>query len=425
VSCNNEGNKDNNKKDVASGVKSPLNDELVSYEQIFDNLVVATNLTFNVAERTIDQVCERIFSISNKAHSLRLYNLFLEKALSQNVITDNNELRRKWFLLLGHITMESFSSAQKKNGGDFSYWNKMINFYSRYTDEIERVEKEMMSYVKEENIPINKRSQLYLHYLRSDLDNLLFTIFKLEFNNLTRNCTNQQKLFLNRKFEELKKYTAPKPLPIMNEILNLGNKGALSYEEMLSKVVAATNISLFEASKTIDMLCRKILDLSDVNKALGLLDHFIKLTIAQEINLLEANRRQNCYAKQWDDIMTAFLCAQSRQNNDFKYWDNIFAFWDKCTREIVVLEQLILNNDSEEEEKYKIVKEIKNKRRYLKSFKGELKTWVRVMRDFYFPNMSKNYTTEQKDNILRRFKEVEKHTITPPHYPGGRTKGVY
>jgi hypothetical protein len=293
----------------------------------------------------------------------------------------------------------------------------MINFYSRYTDEIERVENEMMSYVKEENIPINKRSQLYLHYLRSDLDNLLFTIFKLEFNNLTRNCTNQQKLFLNRKFEELKKYTAPKPLPIMNEILNLGNKGALSYEEMLSKVVAATNISLFEASKTIDMLCRKILDLSDVNKALGLLDHFIKLTIAQEINLLEANRRQNCYAKQWDDIMTAFLCAQSRQNNDFKYWDKIFAFWDKCTREIVVLEQLILNNDSEKEEKYKIVKEIKNKRRYLKSFKGELKTWVRVMRDFYFPNMSKNYTTEQKDDLLRRFKEVEKHTITPPHYP--------
>jgi hypothetical protein len=119
VSCNNEGNKGNNKKDVVSGVKSPLNDELVSYEQIFDNLVIATNLTLNVAERTIDQVCERIFSISNKTHSLRLYNLFLEKALSQNVITDNNELRRKWFLLLGHITMKSFSSAQKKNGGGF------------------------------------------------------------------------------------------------------------------------------------------------------------------------------------------------------------------------------------------------------------------------------------------------------------------
>jgi hypothetical protein len=47
------------------------------------------------------------------------------------------------------------------------------------------------------------------------------------------------------------------------------------------------------------------------------------------------------------------------------------------------------------------------------------------MRDFYFPNMSKSYTTEQKDNILRRFKEVEKHTITPPHYPGGRAQGVY
>ena len=59
-----------------------------------------------------------------------------------------------------------------------SYWNKMINFYTRYTDEIERVENEMISYVKEENIPINKRSQLYLHYLRSDLDNLLFNIFK-------------------------------------------------------------------------------------------------------------------------------------------------------------------------------------------------------------------------------------------------------
>jgi hypothetical protein len=42
------------------------------------------------------------------------------------------------------------------------------------------------------------------------------------------------------------------------------------------------------------------------------------------------------------------------------------------------------------------------------------------MRDFEFPKMSKNYTSEQKADILRRFKEVDKHTVTPPHYPGGR-----
>ena len=57
---------------------------------------------------------------------------------------------------------------------------------------------------------------------------------------------------------------------------------------------------------------------------------------------------------------------------------------------------------------------------YLLGIKGNLKTWIRVIRDFHYPNLTKEFTEEQKADIMRRFKEVEKYTVTPPYFPGGR-----
>jgi hypothetical protein len=92
-----------------------------------------------------------------------------------------------------------------------------------------------------------------------------------------------------------------------------------------------------------------------------------------------------------------------------------FRFYAKYTNEIVSVEKELSKVDRSKWSRFMVLKG-----GYLHGIKGELKTWVRVMRDLQFPKMSKNYTSEQKADILHRLKEVEKYTVTPPHYPGGR-----
>jgi hypothetical protein len=141
----------------------------------------------------------------------------------------------------------------------------------------------------------------------------------------------------------------------------------------------------------------------------------LETIIAQEVTIAEYNRRQNWYAKLWHGAMTSFCEAQRKQGNDFAYWEKIFRFYAKYTNEIASVE-----NELSKVDRLKWNRSMVLKGGYLHGIKGELKTWVRVMRDFEFQKMSKNYTAEQKADILRRFKEVEKYTVTPPHYPGGR-----
>ena len=58
--------------------------------------------------------------------------------------------------------------------------------------------------------------------------------------------------------------------------------------------------------------------------------------------------------------------------------------------------------------------------RYLHGIRCNLKIWIRVIRDFHYPNLTKEFTEEQQANIMRRFKEVEKYTVAPPYFPSGR-----
>ena len=54
----------------------------------------------------------------------------------------------------------------------------------------------------------------------------------------------------------------------------------------------------------------------------------------------------------------------------------------------------------------------------MRGLKGDLKMWVRVIRDFHFPKLSEGLSEEQKADILRRFDELKKYTEMPPNFRG-------
>ena len=168
----------------------------------------------------------------------------------------------------------------------------------------------------------------------------------------------------------------------------------------------------FDACK----ICEEISDRVHGREAFELYDYLLDLAIAQKVTVEDYNQRQCLYSKLWFLSKCAFSYAQLEQGNDYAYWDKIFKFYAKYTNEIASVE-----NELSKVDRLKWNRLMVLKGGYLHGIKGELKTWVRVMRDFEFPKMSKNYTAEQKADILRRFKEVEKYTVTPPHFPGGRS----
>jgi hypothetical protein len=186
-------------------------------------------------------------------------------------------------------------------------------------------------------------------------------------------------------------------------------------EDTLRRLVTATNLPLAEARGRASDVIMEILRLRDEKKAFQLCDELLEMAISQEVTVTDCNRRQDWYAMLWWDAMFSFIGAQRKQGNDYAYWDKIFRFYKKYTDEIVSVESELSKVD-----RLKWSRSMVLKGGYLHGIKGELKTWVRVMRDFEFPKMNKNYTPEQKADILRRLKEVEKYTVTPPHYPGGK-----
>lgn len=203
---------------------------------------------------------------------------------------------------------------------------------------------------------------------------------------------------------------------LFREIDLVGKDGGLSYEELFKSVAAATNLTLSAGERAIWKLAQKISKIQDPRESFYLYDRFLETIIVQEVTIAEYNRRQNWYAKLWHGAMTSFCEAQRKQGNDFAYWEKMFRFYAKYTNEIASVENELSKVDRLKWNRSMVLKGV-----YLHGIKGELKTWVRVMRDFEFPKMSKNYTSEQKADILRRFKEVEKYTVTPPHFPGGRS----
>ena len=187
------------------------------------------------------------------------------------------------------------------------------------------------------------------------------------------------------------------------------------YEEIFRSHIMATNITVSASYQKTGKICKELAGIQDKQESFRLLDQFFEMVIAQEVTATEYNRRQCWYDKLWFMSFGAFITAQEKIGNDYDYWDKMFRFFAKYTNEIAAVECTLPKTNCAKWG-------IRTIRRgeYLFGIKGDLKTWVRVVRDFHYPKLTKDFTDEQKADIMRRFKEVEKYTVTPPHYPGGR-----
>jgi len=162
----------------------------------------------------------------------------------------------------------------------------------------------------------------------------------------------------------------------------------------------------------IEKMNQRISQMTNHQEALLMYDKLLEMAITHNVSSTNYNSRSAQYYKLWFAALYSFLGVQRRQGGDFSYWDKMFQFLSKYTDEITSVEKTLPLTDS----RFWGRKD-KDRGRYLLGIRGDFKTWVHVMRDFYFPELSKGLTEEQKADILRRLDEVKKYTVPPSHSP--------
>jgi hypothetical protein len=230
-------------------------------------------------------------------------------------------------------------------------------------------------------------------------------LFSLVVFHLVTSCNKNSELDMVDKQSLIKNYIAKENL----------------YSDSFLRLIGPTNMTIEDIIIEMDNISRQTSEIADTNQVFYLYDQLLELAIGQDTSKINDCRiKYNWYYKLWYVSMRAFLGGMKQHKTNYEYWDKIFKFYEKYSNEIINLEKSIdsENNNSAQDCNVK-------KKKYVRLMRGELKAYINVMRNGYFHQLSQNYTAEQKDDILRRFKEVEKHTITPPHYPGGRAQGVY
>ena len=164
--------------------------------------------------------------------------------------------------------------------------------------------------------------------------------------------------------------------------------------------------------KVIGDLCDEICKLPKED-SLALLDSFASKAINAQVSSEDFRLREVWFEQLFDVVYVAFNNAQYMQQDSFEHWDVLFSFFAKCNGEITSVQEGLPATDSSSWKQTDW-----DKGRYLYGIREKYKTWVRVMRDAYFPKLNGGLTKEQKSDILRRFNELERYTITPDNFPG-------
>ena len=189
------------------------------------------------------------------------------------------------------------------------------------------------------------------------------------------------------------------------------------YEKEFRRLVAGTGISLSDARSAVGNLCVEIDKMEDNELAVRLFDRLGELALAQQISETNYTSRSVCYLQLCHIAINAFYYAQKRRQESFKDWDKLFRFFKKYRGEIAtVLDEMNepMSDDSYSRRNY-----------YIHCLKGELKLNVHVMRRFGYPQLINGLTDGQKEDILRRFREIEEYvdSISPPkRKPLGKAK---
>ena len=159
-------------------------------------------------------------------------------------------------------------------------------------------------------------------------------------------------------------------------------------------------------------LCKEICKLPK-EEALPLLDRLLEMAIEQPVT----NANKSATLEKHEDLFQIFLCSfiasQGLRANSSGEWDKVFRFVAKYTDEITAEERRIKELDRQQVNLYYKHKHF----RYLQDLQLYVVNLVHNTRTVFSNTLSKGLTEEQKADILRRFKEVEKFTVPPPHSP--------
>ena len=179
------------------------------------------------------------------------------------------------------------------------------------------------------------------------------------------------------------------------------------YEREFRRFALDAKERVDDVQHCINKLCNEIIKTVDEKEAVRLFDILGDMAITQHITDNDYRYRESSFRHLWYIAMNAFVFAQYRRQESFEDWDRLFLFFKRYTDEIAEVEERVKNpgklNGRQRGEQ----------RSYLRSLKSELKQEVYEIRKFFFPNISRKLTEDQKADILRRFEEVEKCTIIP------------
>ena len=191
---------------------------------------------------------------------------------------------------------------------------------------------------------------------------------------------------------------------ISEKTVSRGEKFKAEFE----RLVVSSNMTVSATESAVNKLCWEIHKIQDKNEKLQLYDQLFEMAMSHNVAATDYYSRQNWYRALFYVAGHAFTFAQHLRKDSFQDWGKLFLFFKKYTDEITAVEKSLPNTDS----RYWKWADLK-KESYLRGLKGDLKMWVREIRDFHFPSLSEGLAEEQKADILRRFKEIEKFTVMP------------
>ena len=159
-------------------------------------------------------------------------------------------------------------------------------------------------------------------------------------------------------------------------------------------------------------LCNEICKLSK-EEALPLLDRLLEMAIECPVTNANSSAILGKHKDLFEIVLCSFIASQGLRANSFEGWDKVFRFFKKYTDEITAEEKRIKELDQPQTNlsyKYKHF-------RYLQDLQLHVENLVHNARTVFSNTLSQGLTEEQKADILRRFKEVEKYTVPPPNSP--------
>ena len=156
-------------------------------------------------------LCNKICELP-KEEALPLLDRLIEMAIEQPVTNANKSATLGRHKDLFQIVLCSFIASQGLRANSFEEWDKVFRFFAKYTDEITAEERR----IKELDRPQTNLYFKYKHFRRlQDLqlyvENLVHNTRTVFSNTLSKGLTEEQKVDILRRLDEVKKYTVPPP----------------------------------------------------------------------------------------------------------------------------------------------------------------------------------------------------------------------